>query len=166
MENRHALVVDTRLIRADPGHRHCRTRGCVGDGGGPSGQSSDHARCRQGLRCRRVCRRSARAQCDTARLENTTSRRSAIDGRTTRHPGCASASRRCSAGPRRQPASATPIAAALLASAGCLRSRPLLTTWSGCPSCWRSRRTRARNLPGHGKNRQNSRKTPACRARF
>src|SRR5438105_568184 len=63
MENRHALVVDARL---NSGHRHGRTRGRAGDGDRPSRQSPDHARCRQGLRCGRVCRRSARVQRDTA----------------------------------------------------------------------------------------------------
>ncbi len=51
---------------SDPGNRHGRTRGCARNGGGPSRQSSDHAGGRQGVRCRRVCRRSARAQCHTA----------------------------------------------------------------------------------------------------
>src|SRR6516162_8423733 len=53
---------------SDLGNRNGRTRGRAGYGGGPSRQSSHHARCRQGLRCGRVCRRSARPQCDTARV--------------------------------------------------------------------------------------------------
>src|SRR6516164_7005735 len=43
MENRHALVVDTRLTLATG---NGGTRGRTRDGGGPPRQSSDHARCR------------------------------------------------------------------------------------------------------------------------
>jgi hypothetical protein len=85
MENRHALLVDA----ADPGDRDGGARGGAGDGGGPRGQSSDHAGSRQGLRRGRVCRRPAGAQCDAHVAQNTTNRRSAIDGRTTRHSGYA-----------------------------------------------------------------------------
>ena len=41
---------------SDLGDRHGGTRGRARDGGRPSGQSSDHARGRQSLRCGRVCR--------------------------------------------------------------------------------------------------------------
>ena len=34
---------------AHPGNRHGRTRGCAGDGGGPSRHAPDYAGCRQGL---------------------------------------------------------------------------------------------------------------------
>jgi hypothetical protein len=56
--------------------------------------------------------------------QNTSGRRSAIDGRTTRHPGCAvsrrcaSGSRRASAGSRRPRACARPVTAAPRGSAG------------------------------------------------
>src|SRR5437660_3688527 len=51
---------------SDPGNRHGRAGGGARDGGGASRQSSDHARCRQGLRRGRVCGRSAGLQCDAA----------------------------------------------------------------------------------------------------
>jgi Transposase DDE domain len=86
MENRHALVVDTRLTLATGTTKREVALAMVAD---PPRQSSDHARGRQGLRCGRVCRRPARVQCDAAVAQNTTNRRSAIDGRTTRHPGYA-----------------------------------------------------------------------------
>jgi transposase len=59
--------------------------------------------------------------------QNTTGRRSAIDGRTTRHratqsaSGCASGSRKVSAGSRRRAVCARPAIAASNASAGCSR---------------------------------------------
>src|SRR6201997_4521784 len=72
--------------------------------------------------------------------------------------GCASALRRCSAGPRRLPASARPVTAALPVSAGCSRRRPLPTTSSDCPSWLEPWDSHARNLPRHRKNRRNRRK--------
>jgi len=57
--------------------------------------------------------------------QNTTNRRSALtDGRPAIQAmrsvaGCASALRRCLAGPRRRPASARPVTVVLPASAGC-----------------------------------------------
>src|SRR5262245_59973233 len=48
-----------------------------------------YARRRQGLRRGRVRRRSARIERDAAIAQNDRGRRSAIDGRTTRHPGYA-----------------------------------------------------------------------------
>src|ERR1700694_1619951 len=72
--------------------------------------------------------------------------------------GCASALRRCSAGPRRPPASARPVTAVWPASAGCSHLLPLPTISSGCPSWWEPRRSHARNLPRHGKNQRNRRK--------
>ena len=56
--------------------------------------------------------------------QNTTNRRSAIDGRTTRHPGYAVSGRvrkrieEVSAGPRRSPVSARPVIAVWPVSAG------------------------------------------------
>ncbi len=56
-ENRHALVVDTRLTLATGSAEREAGLEMVA-----ARQSSDHARRRQGLRRRRVCRRSARLQ--------------------------------------------------------------------------------------------------------
>ena len=44
---------------SDPGHRDGRTRRGTGNGGRPSRPPPNYARCRQGLRCRRVRRQSA-----------------------------------------------------------------------------------------------------------
>ncbi len=124
MENRHALVVDTRLtlatgtaeraaglemMAARPGN-HQITLG--------ADKAYDVAGFVADLRAHNVTPHVA---------QSTTNRRSAIDGRTTRHPGmrsaggCASASRRCSAGARRPPAFARPVTVALPASGGCSR---------------------------------------------
>jgi transposase len=124
MENRHALVVDTRLslatgtaeretglemVAARPGN-HRITLG--------ADKAYDVAGLVADLRQNNVTPHVA---------QNTTNRRSAIDRRTTRHPGmwsvggCASASRRCSAGPRRPPAFAKPVTVASAVSAGCSR---------------------------------------------
>ena len=45
---------------SDPGHRDGRTRRGTGNGGRPSRPPPNYARCRQGLRCRRVRRQSTR----------------------------------------------------------------------------------------------------------
>jgi hypothetical protein len=124
MENRHALAVDTRLslatgtaeretglemVAARPGN-HRITLG--------ADKAYDVAGLVADLRQDNVTPHVA---------QNTTNRRSAIDRRTTRHPGmwsvggCASASRRCSAGPRRPPAFAKPVTVASPVSAGCSR---------------------------------------------
>jgi hypothetical protein len=79
------LVVDTRLSLATG--TAAEREAALGDGGGPHGQSSDHA--------------GAEKACDVAEFvadlrelnvtphtaQNTTNRRSAIDARRTRHPG-------------------------------------------------------------------------------
>jgi transposase len=89
----HASVTDpdARLYRKGPGQPaklaylgHVLMRGGAGDGGGPSRQPPDHARRRQGLRCGRVCRRSAGIQCDAAR--GAEHRQSAIGDRPTDDP--------------------------------------------------------------------------------
>ena len=69
--------------------------------------------------------------------------------------GCASALRRCLAGPKRPPAFARPVTGVSPASTGCSPSLPLPTISCGCPSWWGPRRSHARNLPGQGKTRQN-----------
>src|SRR6516164_4530655 len=51
---------------SDPGHRDGRTRRGTGNGGRPSRQPPNYAWCRQGLRCRRVCRQPAGMQRDAA----------------------------------------------------------------------------------------------------
>ncbi len=98
MENRHALVVDTRLTLATGTVEREAALEMVADRPGNHritlGADKSLPSRRRGLRCRRVCRRSARVQCDTAcGAEHHQSaichRRSAIDSRTTRHPGYA-----------------------------------------------------------------------------
>src|SRR6516164_4517916 len=69
--------------------------------------------------------------------------------------GCASALRRCSAGPRRSPVSARPVIAVWPVSAGYSRRRPLPTISSGCANWWGPRRSHARNPPTHRKGQQN-----------
>jgi transposase len=75
--------------------------------------------------------------------QNQSGRRSAIDGRTTRHPGYATASesgngsRRCSAGRNPRHAKARPASVACHASASPSRSPWRPTTSSDCQSCWR-----------------------------
>jgi transposase len=91
MENRHGLAVDTRL---KPGYRYGRASGGAGHGRGAAGQPPHHGRRRQGLRCRRVRRSIARAQRHPACRSDTSNRCSAIDRRTTRHPGYAISGRR------------------------------------------------------------------------
>src|SRR5467141_437879 len=59
---------------------------------------------------------------------------------------CASASRRCLAGPRRQPAFARPVTVAWSASAGSSRSPPRPTISSGWPSWWEPWRSHGRTL--------------------
>jgi len=74
--------------------------------------------------------------------QHTNGRRSAIDGRTTRHPGratrsvsaSASGSRRCSAGARRSAACDGPCCAGSSASDGASRCASPPTTSSGCRS--------------------------------
>jgi transposase len=121
MENRHALVVDTRLTPATgtaereaalamtaarPG-THRITLG--------ADKAYDVAGFVSDLRQYNVTPHVA---------QNTTNRRSAIDARTTRHSGyatdgCASALKRCLAGARPSPAFAKPVTAASPVSAGC-----------------------------------------------
>ncbi len=82
---------------SDPGNRHGRARGRAGDGGGSSRQSPDHAGCRQEPALAKagaydVAGFVADLRQDNVTphvAQNTTNRRSAIDGRTTRHPGYA-----------------------------------------------------------------------------
>ncbi len=72
--------------------------------------------------------------------QNTSGRRSTIDGRTTRHGGYAvsqrirSGSRRHSAGSRRSRGNRRPGSVAVTASHGPLPSLPPTTIWCGCPS--------------------------------
>ena len=74
--------------------------------------------------------------------QNTNGRSSAIDGRTTRHAGYASASasasgsRRRSAGSRRSPARSKPSSVAASGSDGPSPSRRPPTIWPACPSFW------------------------------
>src|SRR6516162_8234016 len=72
--------------------------------------------------------------------------------------GCASALRRCSAGPRRSPVSARPVIAVWPVSAGYSRCLSLPTISSGCANWWGPRRSHARNPPTHRKSQQNRRK--------
>jgi transposase len=95
---------------------------------------------------------------------NVSGRRSAIDGRTTRHAGyaislaSASGSRRPSAGPRRWPGSAR------RATAGCPRSTGSLplpwppTIWSGCQSCSQPQRDARTPSPTGTSEPENTRK--------
>jgi hypothetical protein len=56
---------------SDPGNRHGGARGRARDGGGPSGQSSDYARGRQGLRPRlRDCRRQIYPETQTMKRDH------------------------------------------------------------------------------------------------
>ena len=122
MENRHALVVDTRLTLATGTAEREAALAMVADRPGNhritlgADKAYDVAEFMADLRDYNVTPHVA---------QNTTNRRSAIDGRTTRHPamrsvgGCASALRRCLAGPRRPLAFARPITVASPASAGC-----------------------------------------------
>src|SRR6516165_2842265 len=61
--------------------------------------------------------------------------------------GCASASRRCLAGPKRRPASARRVTVVWPASAGCSRSPPRPTISSGCASWSAPWGSHARTLP-------------------
>src|SRR6516162_10030472 len=72
--------------------------------------------------------------------------------------GCASALRRCSAGPRRSPVSARPVIAVWPVSAGYSRRLSLPTISSGCANWWGPQRSHARNPPTHRKSQQNRRK--------
>jgi len=121
MENRHGLVVDTRLtlatgraereaalemVAARPGS-HRITLG--------ADKAYDVTEFVADLREYNVTPHVA---------QNTTNRRSAIDGRTTRHPGYAVSGRVRKrieelVGPRRPPASARPVTVASPASVGC-----------------------------------------------
>src|SRR3954447_20169582 len=77
--------------------------------------------------------------------QNTNGRRSAIDGRTTRHAGYAvrvrvrKRIRRCSAGSRPSPGCARPVIAAPPGWAGCSPSPRPPTTWCVSPSFWLAR---------------------------
>ena len=73
----------------DPGVRHRRARGRRGHAGSPAGPASLHARRRQGLRCGGLGRRLRALKVTPHVTQNTSGRRSAIDARTTRHPGYA-----------------------------------------------------------------------------
>ena len=89
IENRNGLVVATELTRR-PAPASARqpsrwSRICLA--------SAHHAGRRQGLRHGGLCRRDAPAGRDAACHANTKGRRSAIDGRTTRHLGYASVAR-------------------------------------------------------------------------
>jgi hypothetical protein len=103
MENRHALVVDTRLTLATGTAEREAALEMVAD---CPGNHPDHVRSRQGLRRGRVCRDLRELNVTPHVVQNTTNRRSAIDGRTTRHPSYAVSGwmcrriEECLAGPR------------------------------------------------------------------
>jgi hypothetical protein len=149
MENRHALVVDTRLSLATGTAEREAALEMVADRPGNhritlgADKANDAAEFVADLRELNVTPHV---------VQNTTNRRSAIDGRTTRHPGYAvsgrvpSASRRCLAGPRRPPAFARPVTVAWSASAGSSRSPPRPTISSGWPSWWEPWRSHGRTL--------------------
>jgi hypothetical protein len=98
--------------------------------------------------------------------QNTSNRRSAIDGRTTRHPGYAISGRqrkrieeifgwtKATAG------FARPVIAGWLASVGSSPSPPPPTTWCVCPSYWARRHSHARIAPQYGTHRQNPVREP------
>ena len=95
--------------------------------------------------------------------QNDRGRRSAIDGRTTRHPGYAVSLRirkrieeAFGWAPRRSPVCARRVTVGCPGSIGSSPSPWPPTIWFGCPSCWRRRRDarslsksrrRGRNLP-------------------
>ncbi len=87
MENRHGLLIDTRLTRVS-GHaeRLAALDMIASRADRPSG---DHAGRRQGLRRSGLRDGAAREINVTPHIARNTSRRSAIDVRTTRHPGYA-----------------------------------------------------------------------------
>ena len=86
MEHRNALIVDAELTAAD---RLRRTRQRRRDARpAPGIETAAHRRRRQGLRHQRLRRSTTRELGFTPHVApNTTNRRSAIDGRTTRHGG-------------------------------------------------------------------------------
>ena len=87
MENRHGLIVDGRRQR---GQRHRRARRGAGHGGGDPRPAPDHGRRRQELRHGQGFVAALQELNATPHVaQNTSNRRSAIDGRTTRHPGYA-----------------------------------------------------------------------------
>jgi hypothetical protein len=172
MENRHALVVDARLtlatgtaereaalemaaaVPAITGSRWVPTRAYPREGG-----AYDVAGFVADLR-----------QCNAAPhvAQNTTNRRSAIDGRTTCHPGYAVSGRI-----RKR---IEEVFGWTKAAAGFRKTRhrgrarvgwmfTLTATADNLvrlPSWWGSRRSRARNRSRHGKNRQNRRTNPVA----
>ncbi len=123
MENRHALVVDTRLTRATGTAERGRARyGGARPGNHRITLGADKAYDVAGfvadLRQYNVTPHVA---------QNTINRRSAVDGRRPATPamrsvgGSASALRRCLAGPRQPLVFARPVTVASPASAGCSR---------------------------------------------
>jgi IS5 family transposase len=119
MENRHALVVDIRLTLATGTAEREAALEMVADCPGHhrlgADKAYDVAEFVVDLRALNVTPHVA---------QNTTNRRSAIDGRTTRHPGYAVSGRlrerieEVLAGPKQRLASATPVTVVWRASAG------------------------------------------------
>lgn len=85
--------------------------------------------------------------------QNTSGRRSAIDGRTTRHGGFVVSQRirkrieEAFGWTRGSPDRTNPGSVAATASAGPLPSRPPPSIWCGCRSCWWCRYDHVRRLP-------------------
>ena len=86
MENRNGLIVDAMLT---PATGTAEREAAVAMMGRQPGRHRRHARRRQGLRHRGLRRRLRALNVTPHVAQNTTDRRSAIDGRTTRHPGYA-----------------------------------------------------------------------------
>jgi len=84
MENRNGLIVGTTTTRAS-GHAERLAALAVIEPHAAAG----HLGGRQGLRRRRLCHGAARKGVTPHVAQNTNGRRSAIDGRTTRHSGYA-----------------------------------------------------------------------------
>ena len=138
MENRHGLVVDTRLTQppAPPSARRAGDGGavpaCTGSRSAPTRPSTQPGFVAE-LRAMNVTPHVA---------QNMTNRRSAIDGRTTRHPGYAVSQRirkrieEAFGWIKRSAACARPAIVGSSVSDGCSPSPRPPTIWSGSPSCW------------------------------
>ena len=171
MENRNGLVVDADT---DDGHRNGGARGGDRDGRG----SARRAGASRWAATRPTTPRTSSPRCGRLGVtphvaQNTKGRRSAIDGRTTRHAGYAVSLRvrkrieevfgwiKTVAG------CARPVIAAPPGWAGCSPSPRPPTTWCVSPSFWLARRSHARTLSAamtfarqHSRNRQNDARNP------
>ena len=112
MENRNGLIVDGRVSEATGTAERDAGRDDAGGRAGPASGSPSVA-------TRTSTRRASSRRCASSRstphvAQNTSNRRSAIDGRTTRHPGYAVSQRirkrieEASAGSRRSPCNGVP----------------------------------------------------------